>query len=72
MTDTDEVTRRTIEVGGRSVVVDEAEKLPWVRSPGDVLRVLVSALGVLLALALFAFADNTMLGLQQDVTDAHE
>jgi uncharacterized protein (TIRG00374 family) len=58
------------QVAGRDVAIVEPQRAAWERSPGDVLRVIVAALGTLLAFAVFDFARNTAVGLEEDVAEA--
>lgn len=60
----------SIEVGDRTAEVEQAAKRPWVRSPGDLLRVIVATLVFLLVFGVFDLASNTLVGLHEDVTDA--
>jgi glycosyltransferase 2 family protein len=57
----------TVEVGGRTVEIDAPQLSPWERGPGDVLRVVVGALLVLLTLAGLDFAGNTFAGVEADL-----
>jgi undecaprenyl-diphosphatase len=59
-----------VEVAGRRVTITEPARTAWERSPGDVLRVIVSALASLLAFGMFEFARNTAVGLEEDVAEA--
>jgi uncharacterized protein (TIRG00374 family) len=65
-------TATTVEVAGRRVVIDAPVQSPWERGPGDVLRVVVGLLAVLVALAGLDFAGNTFAGIEADLSSVSD
>lgn len=65
-TDSASLTERTVEVAGRQVVVLAPERQSWVRSPVDVMRLIVSLVGVLLSVLGLGYLQDTAAGLASD------
>jgi glycosyltransferase 2 family protein len=59
-----------LDVGGRQVNIEAPEQRAWTRSPGDVLRVIVAVVAVLLSFLLLDVFENAVLGLEIDVSTA--
>lgn len=62
----------TITVAQRQVQIDAPALSPWERGPGDVLRVVVGVLLVLLALAGVDFLGNTFAGVEADLASVSD
>lgn len=65
-TDSASLTERTVEVDGRQVTVVTPEGQKWVRSPGDIMRLLVALVAVGLSVLALSFLQETAAGMADD------
>jgi uncharacterized protein (TIRG00374 family) len=62
-------SERTVEVAGHEVLVQAPEAKGWVRSPGDVMRLIVATLAVGLSVLFLAYLQRTAAGLASDFAE---
>jgi len=62
-------SERTVEVAGHEVLVQAPEAKGWVRSPGDVMRLIVATLAVGLSVLFLVYLQRTAAGLASDFAE---